>query len=148
MIKTIKKIDLQGNEVWQEVIVCNRCKRTLDPKDFVYETKWTAWHPVKMEPGCGYGFAGDSNPTKHICEDCKKKVEDFLDGKDINEENSKLHLTTFRAIVQDRVKDLRDEPTHVLKEFRYSFLCSVETGAAIDLILKERKVLTKNKRNR
>jgi hypothetical protein len=143
MIKTIKKIDLHGNEVWQEVIVCNRCKRTLESKDFVYETNriWTAWHPVRMEPGCAYGFAGDSNPVKHICEDCKKKVEDFLDGKNINEETNKSHLTTFRERVQDIAKDLRDEPTSVLREFRSSFACGMETAAAIDLILKERKSL-------
>ena len=141
MIKTIKKIDLQGNEVWQEVIVCNRCKRTLESEDFVYETKWTAWHPVKMKPNCAYGLDSDSNPVKHIYEDCKKKVEDFLEGKDINEENNKSHLTTFRERVQDIAKDLRDEPTHVLKEFRHSFMCSVETAAAIDLILKERKYM-------
>lgn len=143
MIKTIKKIDLQGNEVWQEVVVCNRCKKVLEPTDFVYETKWTAWHPVKMEPNRAYGFNQGSNPVKHICENCKKKVEDFLEGKEIKdkEENDKPRLTTFAERVQYMVKDLRKESTPALKEFRGSFMCSVESAAAIDLILKERKVL-------
>ena len=143
MIKTIKKIDLQGNEVWQEVVICNCCKKVLEPTDFVYETKWTAWHPVKIEYNCVYGFNQDSNPVKHICENCKKKVEDFLEGKEIKdkEENDKPRLTTFAERVQYMVKDLRKESTPALKEFRGSFMCSVESAAAIDLILKERKVL-------
>lgn len=81
MIKTIKKIDLQGNEVWQEVIACNRCKKVLEPADFVYETKWTGWHPVKIEPGVAYGFRQGTNSIKHICEDCQKEVESFLNGE-------------------------------------------------------------------
>lgn len=143
MIKTIKKIDLQGNEVWQDVIICNRCKKVLEPTDFVYETKWTAWHPVKIESDCAYGFGQSSNSVKHICEDCKKKVEDFLEGKEIKdkEKNNKPRLTTFAERVQDRVEGLKNESTAALKELRHSILCSVETGAAIDLILKERKVL-------
>ena len=81
MIKTIKKIDLQGNETWQEVIECNCCKKILEPTDFVYETKWTSWHPVKIEPNTAYGFSQGTNPVKHICEDCKKKVDAFLNGE-------------------------------------------------------------------
>ena len=120
MIKTIKKIDLQGNEVWQEVVVCNRCKRVLGPTDFVYETKWTARYPVKIEPGYAYGFGPSSNPVKHICEDCYKKVEDFLDGKEIEkrEENNTPSLTTFDERVQVIVKSLSKESTSALREFR------------------------------
>lgn len=84
MIKTIKKIDIHGNETWQEVCVCNRCKKTLEPTDFVYETKWTGWHCVKMEPGVAYGFGQGSNPVKHICEDCQKELESFLEGEDLD----------------------------------------------------------------
>lgn len=86
MIKTIKKIDLQGNEIWQEVIVCNRCKKTLESTDYVYETKWTGVYPVKMESICACGFAAGSNPTKHICEYCQKEVEDFINGKEKSNE--------------------------------------------------------------
>lgn len=81
MIKTIKKVDLQGNESWQEVCVCNRCKKVLKPTDYVYETKWTGWHTVKLEPGVAYGFSQDSNPVKHICENCQRDVEAFLNGE-------------------------------------------------------------------
>jgi hypothetical protein len=81
MIKTIKKIDLQGNEEWQEVCVCNRCKNILQPTDFVYETKWTGFHTVRREPGIAYGFGQDSNPIKHICEKCYEEVESFLNGE-------------------------------------------------------------------
>ena len=84
-LKTIKKIDLQGNEVWQDTIVCNRCKKTLEPTDFVYEIQWTGWHPVKIEHDCVYGFAYGSNPIKHICEECKEKVDAFLEGEEDTE---------------------------------------------------------------
>lgn len=137
MIKTIKKIDLQGNEVWQEVIVCNRCKKVLEPTDFVYETQWTSWHPVKIDTGCAYGFRGGSNPIKHICEDCKKEVESFLEGEDLKEEATPK-LTTLKERVAIRKKKLENESTPALIELRNSFLCSVEVGDAIDLILKER----------
>ena len=82
MIKTIKKIDLQGNEVWQEVIVCNRCKKILESTDFVYEIQWTAWHPVKIEHHSAYGFEQGSNPIRHICEGCSKQVVTFLEGEE------------------------------------------------------------------
>lgn len=70
MIKTIKKIDLQGNETFIEVCVCNRCKRIIESEEFVSETKWTAWHPVRMVGCCAYGFGSGSNPVKHICPEC------------------------------------------------------------------------------
>ena len=135
MIKTIKKIDLQGNEIWQEVIVCNRCKKTLESTDYVYETKWTGVYPVKMESICACGFAAGSNPTKHICECCQKEVEDFINGKD------KLNthkLTTFKERVEISKQRLINENTEALKELRDSYMCSVETASAIDEILKYR----------
>lgn len=85
MIKIIKRIDLQGNEIWQDVIVCNRCKKTLEPTDFVYKTQWTGWHPVKIEPGMAYGFSQGTNLEKHICEQCQKDVEAFLNGEYVDE---------------------------------------------------------------
>ena len=81
MIKTIKKIDLQGNETWQEVIECNCCKKILKPTDFVYEIQWTSRYRVKIESNMAYGFSQEANPIKHICEDCKKKVDAFLNGE-------------------------------------------------------------------
>lgn len=136
MIKEIKKIDLQGKETWQEVVVCNRCKKTLEPTDYVYETKWTAWHPVKMESTHAYGFASGSNPVKHICECCQKEVEDFINGKD---KLNTYKLTTFKERVEICKQSLMNENTEALKELRYSLMCSMETGAAIDEILKERQ---------
>jgi hypothetical protein len=115
MIKEIKKIDLQGNETWQEVIVCNRCKKTLEPTDYVYETKWTGVYPVKMESICACGFAAGANPTKHICERCQKEVEDFINGKD---KLSTHKLTTFKERVEMSKKSLINESTEALKEFR------------------------------
>lgn len=139
MIKTIKKVDLQGNEVWQEVVVCNRCKKVLEPTDFVYETKWTAWHTVKMEPGVAWGFGEGSNPVKHICTDCQKEVEAFLEGKDLEKKNKPM-LTTFEERVALQKESLQCESTLALKELRNSCTCSVETAAAIDSILIERQL--------
>jgi uncharacterized protein with PIN domain len=90
VIKTIKKIDLQGNEVWQEVIVCNRCKKVLEPTDFVYEIQWTGWHPVQIKGVAAYGFKAETNPERHICEDCQKEVESFLEGKDLEKKNKSM----------------------------------------------------------
>ena len=42
MIRTIKKIDLRGNEIWQDVIKCNRCKKILDP----YESEWVGYYKI------------------------------------------------------------------------------------------------------
>ena len=135
MIKTIKKIDLQGNEIWQEVVVCNRCKKVLEHTDFVYETKWTGWHTVKLEPGVAYGFGQGSNPVKHICENCQEDVEAFLNG-----EYKEKHpeLTTFDERVDALVKEFRYERTHALKQLRSSFMCSMESAKAIDIVLSER----------
>ena len=139
MIKTIKRIDLQGNEVWQEVVVCNRCKKVLEPTAFVYEIQWTGWHPVQIKGVAGYGFKAGANPERHICEDCQKEVEAFLEGKDIEKKNSSI-LTTFEERVALHKKSLQCESTPALKEFRNSCMCSVETAAAIDLILEERQL--------
>ena len=139
MIKTIKKIDLQGNEIWQEVVVCNRCKKVLEHTDFVYETKWTGWHTIKLEPGIAYGFGQGSNPTRHICEDCQKEVESFLEGKDLEKKSTPM-LKTFEERVALHKESLRCESTPALLEFRNSCMCSVETATAIDLILEERQL--------
>ena len=80
MIKTIPKIDLQGNETLQEVVICNRCKTILAPEDYYYTFKRVAWHPVKMKPGTAYGFAAGSNDPWHICEKCHVHVVAVLDG--------------------------------------------------------------------
>ena len=139
MIKVIKKIDLQGNEVWQEVVVCNRCKKVLEPTDFVYEIQWTGWHPVQIEGVVAYGFKAGTNPERHICEDCQKEVESFLEGKDLEKKNKPI-LTTFEERVALHKESLQCESTPALKEFRNSYMCSVETATAIDLILKERQL--------
>lgn len=143
MIKTIKKIDLNGNEVWQEVCVCNRCKKTLEPTDFVYETKWTAWHPVKMDGGYAYGFGQGSNPIKHICKDCQKEVEAFLNGEHVSVKLTSHsyacgNLSTFDERVAASKKAFENETTKALKEYRCSFLCTREAAEAIDMILLER----------
>lgn len=83
MIKTIKKIDLQGNEYFQEVCICNRCKRILESSELVYETKWTSWHPVKMQSGTAHGFGQGANPIKHLCTFCQGEVESFINGRDL-----------------------------------------------------------------
>ena len=139
MIKTIKKVDLQGNEVWQEVVVCNRCKKVLEPTDFVYEIQWTGWHPEQIKGAAAYGFKAETNPERHICEDCQKEVESFLEGKDLEKKNKSM-LTTFEERVASYKESLQCESTPALKEIRNSCVCSVETAAAIDLILRERQL--------
>ena len=138
MIKTIKKIDLQGNEVWQDVVVCNRCKRTLEPDEFIYETKWTAWHPVKMEVGCAYGFGQGSNPIKHICEKCQEEVEAFINGDFHPEGKPTSKLTTFSERVESCVSSYENESTEALKEHFHSCMCTREAAQAIKIILKKR----------
>lgn len=144
MIKTIKKIDLQGNETWQEVIVCNRCKKTLESTDYVYETKWTGYYPVKMESIFAYGFAAGSNSVKHICKCCQKEVEDFINGKEKSNSQSETNisnapkLTTSKERIEIFKQLLISESTDSLSELKSSFMCSIETAAAIDEILKER----------
>ena len=112
MIKTIKKIDLQGNEVWQEVCVCNRCKKELSPSDFVYETKWTGWHPVKIQPGMAYGFNAGSNQVKHICEACQPEVEAFLNGA-LDNSRRINNPTVARMMTQ-----FENEATEELRKYR------------------------------
>ena len=125
MIKTIKKIDLNGNETWQEVMQCNRCKKILEPTNWVYEIEWTAWHPVKMQPGHAYGFSQGSNSIKHICEKCHEDVESFLNGKPLK---NNIHAS------------LEDESTETLQKMRNSYMCGVGTAKVIDIILKARGV--------
>ena len=100
MIKTIRKIDLQGNEYFQEVCICNRCKRSLDSSELVYETKWISWHPVKMQPGTAYGFGQYANPIKHLCTFCQGEVESFINGGDLKfkEDNPAKLLKTEELI--------------------------------------------------
>ncbi len=144
MIKTVKKIDLQDNEIWQDICICDRCKKILAPEDLVYETKWIAWHPVKMEAGHLYGFNPDANPVKHLCEECYPKVDAFINGNYIPESESDTtpsytsKLTTFAERVAKIKKMYRNESTEALREHRDSFMCTVEGAAAIDEILKER----------
>ena len=140
MIKTIKKIDLHGNEIWQEVMACNRCKRVLEQGEMVYTTKWTAGHPVGPFSGA-YGFSAGSNPDRHFCKKCSKEIENFWEGKDLEEKgNRKPMLTTFEERVTSHKEYLQCESTPALKELRKSCMCSVETAAAIDLILRERQL--------
>ena len=49
-------------------------------------------------------------------------------------------LTTFEERVASLKESLQRESTPALKELRNSCMCSVETAAAIDLILKERQL--------
>ncbi len=145
MIKTIKKIDLQGNEVWQEVVVCNRCKKVLDSTDFVYRIQWTGWRPVQIKDGSAYGFKAGTNPERHICEDCQKEVEAFLNGEYVPEKltshsYARRNLSTFDERVEASKKAFENETTKALKEYRHSFLCTREAAEAIDMILLGRGV--------
>ena len=147
MIKTIKKIDLQGNETLQEVIVCNRCKKTLEPTDYVFETKWTGWSTVKMGNVCACGFASGSNHVKHVCECCQKEVEDFINGKEKSNAQIETNigntpkLTTSKERIEIFKQSLISESTDALRELKNSFMCSIETATAIDEILKARHCL-------
>ena len=139
MIKTIKKIDIHGNETWQDVYVCNRCKRTLDEDEYVHTTKWQSWFPVKPKGVVAAGFSQGSNPDIHICEKCSQDVQDFWNRKDLEKKNKPI-LTTYEERVASHKEYLQCESTPALKELRNSCMCSVETAAAIDLILKERQL--------
>ena len=72
MIKDIIRIDLQGNKYLQEVVMCDKCKNILEPKDFYYTIKLTGWRPVKIEPDTAYGFS--PREPWHICEECYCKL--------------------------------------------------------------------------
>ena len=142
MIKTIKKIDIQGNEIWQEVYVCNRCKRILGEDEYVYTTKWKSYFPVKPNGLVACGFGESSNPDIHICENCSNDVQRFWNGEYSNEHAKAKQplLYTFDKQVQMMASRLRGESTPALKEYRDSFMCTRESAAAIDLILKEREL--------
>lgn len=56
--------------------------------------------------------------------------------------NSYIHrnLCTFEERVETLKKAFEKETTKALKEYRGSFLCPVEAGEAIDMILLERGI--------
>lgn len=78
MIKDIKRIDLQGNEYLQEIVMCDRCKSILKPKDYCYTIKLTSCHPIKMEPNTAYGLS--PREPWHMCEECYCKFAEELNG--------------------------------------------------------------------
>ena len=136
MIKTIKKIDIHGNETWQEVYVCNRCKRTLNKEEFVYTTKWQSCFFIDRVVAV---FSKGLLPEVHICEKCSDEVQDFWNGKDIeqkfksaDEEQGDAALVYFRK-----------QSTYYLREFLANRICTKEDAEIIKMVLKERGVLTK-----
>ena len=87
MIKTIKKIDIHGNEIWQEKIACDRCKRVLEDGECYH-----SWRRVKSErinPGPDMGFVayGSTQNNTHYCDKCDEAIRDFLQGKDLKYKN-------------------------------------------------------------
>ena len=141
MIKTIKKLDIHGNETWQEVYVCNRCKRTLEEDEYVYTTKWKSYFPVKSDSVIACGFSAGSNPDIHICENCNEAVQDFWNGKDIKPQSTLPKMTTAQERVDMSLDYYRAQSTKALTEFFHSCMCSVESGKAIEIVLKERQEL-------
>lgn len=135
MIKTIKKIDIHGNETWQEVYVCNRCKRTLEMDEDVYTTKWESWFPVNPRGIIATGFAAGSNPDIHICSKCNKAVEDFWNGKDLERIDPSDWQERFVAGLKE---GYRTQTSEQLRKKYHSVLCSVECGRAIKEIMEER----------
>ena len=135
MIKTIKKIDIHGNETWQEVYVCNRCKRTLDEDEYVYTTKWQSWFPVKPKGFVATGFSQGSNPDIHICEKCSQAVQDFWNGKDLEHEN----LANWE---EQYIMGLKgDYSTWTSKQLRNRYhhsSCSIYSARAIEQVMQER----------
>lgn len=118
MIKTIKKIDIHGNEVWQEVYVCNRCKRTLDEDEDVYTTKWQSWFPVKPKGIIATGFSQGANPDIHICENCSQAVQDFWNGADLQKTSDMPKMLTYEERVKLHLGYFREQSTEALKEFK------------------------------
>lgn len=139
MIKTIKKIDIHGNETWQEVYVCNRCKRTLEENEYVYTTKWKSYFPVKPAGVIACGFSAGSNPDIHICENCNEAVQDFWNGRDLEQTSDFPKMTTFAERVSSHIEYFRSQSTAALEEFLYSAMCGRESAKAIEIVLKERK---------
>ena len=121
MIKDIRKIDLQGNEYYVESVICNRCKRVLQPEDFYHSIKRVGWCPVRIPPNTAYGL-GHMEPW-HICDKCIEKVIDVMEGKDISESQN----IAYKSMT-----------TEELIKIRSSFMCSVQLADVIDKILKER----------
>ena len=135
MIKTIKKIDIHGNETWQEVYVCNRCKRTLEMDESVYTTKWESWFPVNPKGVIATGFAAGSNPDIHICSRCTKAVQDFWNGKDLERIESPDWQERFVAGLKEGYRTWASEESRKY----YNAMRSVECGRAIKEILEERR---------
>lgn len=82
MIKDIRRIDLQGNEYLQEVVMCDRCKNILEQNDYYYTIKLISAHPVKMKPNTAYGLS--PREPWHMCEECYCKLAKELNS-DYNE---------------------------------------------------------------
>ena len=142
MIKTIKKIDIQGNEIWQDVYVCNRCKRILGEDEYVYTTQWKSYFPVKPKGLVACGFGEGSNPDIHICENCSNDVQLFWNGEYATDkvEPKDTLLSTFDERVASSKKNYERESTQALKEYSQSIMCPAESRKAIELILKEREL--------
>lgn len=134
MIKTIKKIDIRGNETWQEVYVCNRCKRTLEMDEFVYTTKWESWFPVNPKGVVATGFVAGSNPDIHICSKCSRAVQDFWNGKDLK----RIELDWQKRYITTLKESYRTWTSEQLRKKYHSVLCSVESSQVIEEIMEER----------
>jgi hypothetical protein len=91
MIKDIKRIDLNGNEYFQESIVCDRCKNILSPKDFYYNIKLAGWRPVKIETRHVYGLT--SPQEWHLCEKCFEESQKFMNGEETKNRKRKTSNT-------------------------------------------------------
>ena len=128
MIKDIRKIDLQGNEYYVESVICNRCKRVLQPEDFYHSIKRVGWCPVRIPPNTAYGL-GHMEPW-HICDKCIEKVIDVMEGKDIPKDSE--HTLAFGTPYYESMT------TEELIKIRSSFICSTLLADEIDKILKER----------
>ena len=135
MIKTIKKIDIHGNETWLEVYVCNRCKRTLEIDESVYTTKWESWFPVNSKGIIATGFSIGSNPDIHICGRCTKAVQDFWNGKDLEHENLADWEERFVMGLKETYRTWTSEQ---LRNKYHHYMCGTSSAKAIEQVMKER----------
>lgn len=87
--------------------------------------------------GCKYRWNHDSYNAAAEIERLNQKIMELQEEP---KKKNKPMLTTFEERVASHKKSLQRESTPALKEFRNSCMCSVETAAAIDLILKERQL--------
>lgn len=122
MIKYVRKRDLQGNEYYQESIICNKCKNIIitNPKNIYYTIKITSSTKSKSK-------------KLHICNDCYKKAINIL-----NDSNEKT--THSIASGSYSIKPYEERTTEELKRIRTSHMCSIESANEIDKILKDRGV--------